>query len=100
MNFINASSHGKAPKIEFPPKKWLGYPKLMIESKEADWQLEFATCVWQVIAPLMKRHIDWCVYPQLLIHEPIIASLWRQYQNVDAIIAQYNTKSITFTKQY
>ncbi|GBL98556.1 hypothetical protein AVEN_144746-1 [Araneus ventricosus] len=42
LNFINASSHGKAPKIEFPPKKWLGYPIIMTESIEGDWQMEFA----------------------------------------------------------
>ncbi|GBM59812.1 hypothetical protein AVEN_158220-1 [Araneus ventricosus] len=99
MNYMDASLHGKAPKFEFPPQKWSGYPTVLTELNTAPWQLEVGTGIWQVIPTLVKRYLDQCVSLPLE-QQPTILSLWEPNYGMDAIIAQYNVQGITFKTQY
>ncbi|GBN13134.1 hypothetical protein AVEN_257711-1 [Araneus ventricosus] len=55
MNYMDASLHGKAPKFEFPPKKWSGYPTVVAELNTAPWQLEVGTGSKQTL--IMEKSI-------------------------------------------
>lgn len=89
----------KAPEIEFSPQKWLGYPTVLTEYKDAPWQLEVGTGLWQIIPTLVKRYLEQCVSLPLE-KQPTIVSLWDQKYGSDAITAQYNVHGITFKKEY
>ncbi|GBM53933.1 hypothetical protein AVEN_64851-1 [Araneus ventricosus] len=88
-----------SPEIEFSPQKWLGYPTVLTEYKDAPWQLEVGTGLWQIIPTLVKRYLEQCVSLPLE-KQPTIVSLWDQKYGSDAITAQYNVHGITFKKEY
>lgn len=99
LNFFDSSLHGKAPRVEFPPQKWAGYPSVMTETLQKKWQLEIGTGVWQTIPPLVKRYLDRCKSLSLE-QQPTIATLWNKYSGPEPIAAHFSPMGIYFSTQY
>ncbi|GFQ68209.1 uncharacterized protein TNCT_730081 [Trichonephila clavata] len=94
MNFIDKSLIGKNPNpVFFPPKKWMGYPRLLTECRDRDWNLEFGTGVWQIVPHLIEKYLN-LTWNNSLELQPTLIKLWNQYPDFDAIRARFNHNGI------
>ncbi|GFU11439.1 uncharacterized protein NPIL_542711, partial [Nephila pilipes] len=96
LHLIDASLHGKNPHVEFPPKKWAGYPNLLTE--RYPWQLEMGTGLWNLVPSLVKRYLSQS-WPETLDDHPSLAYLWNEYTD-KYICAQFPHQGITFNVEY
>ncbi|GFQ95453.1 uncharacterized protein TNCT_171622 [Trichonephila clavata] len=96
FNLFDRKVHGKSPCVEFPPKKWSGYPNLLTESNR--WSLEVGTGLWNLVPSIVKRYFDQS-WPESLDDSPSLATLWNKY-SFPAISAQFSFNRINFNKEY
>ncbi|GFT61731.1 uncharacterized protein TNCV_2563631 [Trichonephila clavipes] len=93
---FNLIDYSYPPHIEFPPKKWSGYPDLLTE--QCPWQLDVGTGLWNLVPSLVKRYFDQS-WPESLDDNPSIATLWNE-TSVSNICAQFPHKGINFKVEY
>ncbi|GFY66899.1 uncharacterized protein TNIN_179291 [Trichonephila inaurata madagascariensis] len=95
MNFINQSLIGKNPNPSpFPPKKWMGYPRILTECRDRNWNLEVGTGVWQIIPHVIEKYLN-LTWNHSLELQPTLVTLWNQYPSFEAIQARFNYNGIS-----